>query len=214
MDIRSEWLVVASAKIHYLDSGPPDSLPVLLLHGASFQAQTWRDIGVLDALTENGYRAIAVDLPGFGESPSARINPEIWLGQLITALELVRPVLVSPSMSGRFSVPLVTKSPHLVSAFVSVASTSIREYVTDLKRITVPVLAVWGERDRTVPENMADLLVHEVPNGRKAVVSGASHALYMNNVTGFLNVLLPFLAELRQTWECPSSSEPLSTREL
>jgi abhydrolase domain-containing protein 14 len=196
MDIQSNWSEVGAAEVHYLETGPVDGRQVLLLHGASFQAETWGEIGVLAALGDAGYHAVAIDLPGFGLSPSSRVDPENWLEQLLEALKLVRPVVVSPSMSGRFSVPLVTKSPQLVSGFVAVAPTTIREYTIDLKRITVPVLAIWGDHDHTIPLAMADLLCHEVPHARKCVIAGAGHAAYMGNPKAFTEILLAYLAEL------------------
>ena len=75
-----------------------DSLPqsVLLLHGASFKAETWRQIGTLDILPKEGYHAVAVDLPGFGDSAGSLENLDarqrkLWIGQLLTALEIERP---------------------------------------------------------------------------------------------------------------------------
>lgn len=41
---------------------------VLLLHGASFQAATWEEVGTLALLQGRGLRAVAVDLPGHGRT--------------------------------------------------------------------------------------------------------------------------------------------------
>src|SRR4051812_42536577 len=44
---------------------------VLFLHGGSYTSRIWDDRGILDAVAAKGYRAIAVDLPGSGGTPSA-----------------------------------------------------------------------------------------------------------------------------------------------
>lgn len=196
MDVKSGWTEVQGGEVHYLEAGPAGGRPVVLLHGASFQAETWRQIGTLAALTEAGCRAVAVDLPGFGESASVHVDCKSWLAELLDRLDLPRPVIVSPSMSGRFSLPLVTGSPDRVSGFVAVAPVDIPGHKAELGQITAPVLAVWGEHDRLIPHEYADLLVGRVAHGKKAVISGGSHAPYMNHPAVFNDTLLDFLKTL------------------
>ncbi len=196
MDTQSLWTEVAGGRVHYLAAGPETGRPIVLLHGAKFEAQTWQKIGTLTALAEEGYRAIAVDLPGFGQSPRAGVNPRTWLGELLEALGVKRPVLVSPSMSGRFSLPLVTGQPERVAGFVAVAPVGINNHRADLPKITAPTLAIWGQKDHVVPHQQADLLVREVPNARKVVIANAQHAAYMDDPATFNQELLRFLAEL------------------
>ena len=68
MPVASKSIGIQSQNVHYLESGTHCTKTVLLLHGASFKAETWRQIGTLDILAKEGYHAVAVDLPGFVDS--------------------------------------------------------------------------------------------------------------------------------------------------
>jgi pimeloyl-ACP methyl ester carboxylesterase len=57
-----------------------DGPPILLLHGFSDSADTWRL--VLDRLRKREQAAVAVDMPGFGQASRLKREPELILPQL------------------------------------------------------------------------------------------------------------------------------------
>ncbi len=191
--IESKYVTVQQAKIHYLEAGSSGSRVVLLLHGASFSAKTWQELGTLDLLAQNGYWAVAVDLPGFGQSQRIAGSPQDFLIQLMEQLNLQPPVLVSPSMSGGYSLPLVAQHPDKLKGFVPVAPVSIPSFEQQLRGIELPTMAIWGSNDQIVPVEQAERLCRLMPNARKVILENAGHACYMRATAEFHQNLLQFV---------------------
>lgn len=196
MEILSRFTTVASAKVHYLATGLRNGQSLVLLHGASFSSETWREIGTLEALALAGYRAFAIDLPGFGKSELVSKSPEAWLGELLDQLSLKSPVLLAASMSGGYALPFITSQPERIAGFIAVAPVGIPSYREQLHKITAPVLAIWGEEDKLIPISDAELLVKSVKHGELIVIPKGSHAPYMSNPELFNQKLLEFMSTI------------------
>jgi len=198
MAIESNYITFQQARIHYLEAGPANGLSVLLLHGASFSAQTWRELGTLALLGEQGYRTVAVDLPGFGQSEHVGGNPLTFLLDLLERLHLSKPILISPSMSGIYSLSLVVGYPDKLTGFVAVAPVSLSSYEKQLQGNPLPTLAIWGSNDRIVPVEQAERLCQLLPNAQKVILPNAGHACYMRATTEFHAHLLRFVQQCYQ----------------
>jgi pimeloyl-ACP methyl ester carboxylesterase len=166
---------------------------VLLLHGQSFRATTWRDVGTLAALAAAGRRAVALDLPGYGDSPANDVDPVAFVGAALDALALERPVLVSPSMSGRFGLAFASAHPDRLAGFVPIAPAGVEGVAAALPRATAPALVVWGAEDRVRPVAEADELAALLPNARTAILPGCGHACYLDDPAAFHAALFAFL---------------------
>jgi abhydrolase domain-containing protein 14 len=191
MTLHSQFAEVGDCRIHYLEMGDPDaSIAILLLHGSSFSAQTWQDLGTIELLARRGYRVVAIDLPGYGRSAPPSGNPADFLLVAMGALNLDRPIVVSPSMSGCYSLPVVAKHSEQLRGFVAVAPIAIGSYQRSLRGVMLPTLAIWGSEDRSVSPSQADLLCQLMPNARKVILPNAGHACYMKATEEFHEQLI------------------------
>lgn len=192
MEIFSQVTTVGGKQVHFLTAGQQSKQSILLLHGASFSSATWQEIGTLEVLASGGYQAIAVDLPGFGQSESVSMEPEKWMGEIFGQLGIGAPILLAASLSGGYALPFITSQPERITGFVAVAPVGIPAYQEKLHEITVPVLAVWGENDNIIPIDDAELLVKSVKQGDLIVIPGGTHAPYMSEPKLFNQWLIQF----------------------
>lgn len=191
-NIKSKYLQIQGRKIHYLEARESANKSVLFLHGASFTAQTWQEIGTLKVIADKGYRVVAIDLPGYGSSQNKFTSRSEFLRELIEELNLDKPILVSPSMSGGYSLSFIVKYPEKLSGFVPIAPVGIPGVAQQLQGIALPTLAIWGSNDGIVPVAQADLLLEMMPNARKIILENAGHACYMRATDEFHQQLLQF----------------------
>lgn len=66
ISMRERTVASSGVEIHVVEEGPEDGAPVLFLHGFPEFWWSWRH--QMEALARDGYRAVAMDLRGFGGS--------------------------------------------------------------------------------------------------------------------------------------------------
>lgn len=198
--LRHQTIEAAERQVAYLESGPQDGRPVLLLHGMRYSSRTWEELGTLKLLAEAGWRAVAVDLPGYGASRDAGEVPATERGEfafaLLGALGLDEPVVIAPSMSGTFALPLAAVHPSALLGFVPIAPVGIDEAPPSLDGSLVATLVVWGGDDEVIPAAEAERLHALLPRSEVALLAGAGHACYLDQPAAFHERLLAFLKSL------------------
>jgi abhydrolase domain-containing protein 14 len=192
-EAQAQSLDFRGGKLHMLVAGPEEGRPVLLLHGMRFHSGTWQEIGTYRRLAEEGFRVVGLDLPGFGHSEEVEVDREKFLAELLPVLGLDQPVIVAPSMSGGFAFPFLIHHPTGASGFVGVAPAGIDYYESELGKIRVPTLIVWGEKDSMVPLAMGERMRNSIDGSRLIVLKGASHPAYLDRPEEFHQALIDFL---------------------
>ncbi len=191
--IESVELHFLGAELHFLQAGAEHSRTVLLLHGARYSSENWRQLGTLEFLARQKYHVLALDLPGFGQSGETNTAPESFLSALLPLISEQPVVVVAPSMSGRYALPVVAERPSYLAGFVPIAPAGIDAFLAKTEASSVPTLVVWGEKDSLVPLKEADRLAKAFTNARKVVLEGAEHACYLDEPIRFHRELLQFL---------------------
>ena len=92
-EFAPHYVEIDGLRMHYVDEGPRDAAPVLLLHGEPSWSYLYRKM--IPPLAAVGHRVIAPDLIGFGKSdkPVSRSNYSYaghvaWMAAFLEALDL------------------------------------------------------------------------------------------------------------------------------
>lgn len=108
------YVQVGDLRMHYIDEGPRDAEPILMLHGEPSWSYLYREM--IPLFVSAGYRAIAPDLVGFGRSdkPTERTDYTYqrhldWVLGLIEALGLSSITLVCQDWGGLLGLRLAAE---------------------------------------------------------------------------------------------------------
>jgi len=185
---------------------------VVLFHGNASSLDIWKKTKTLEGLSSKGYRVFAIDLPAGKGSVSDKLTPNVLKnnpGRIIAVLDELFDALdvgdspfaiVGPSMGGGFALAYALSRPKRIRALVLVSPSVYRipeEEKSKLSGLDVPVLLVWGERDRVFPlDEYGKPLKETLPRAKLQVVKQAGHGAYLDKPGEFNEFLLGFLSEV------------------
>lgn len=111
-------------RIHFVDEGPRNADPVLMLHGEPSWSYLYRKM--IPVIAEAGQRVVAPDLVGFGRSDKPARQEDYtyqrhvdWMAAFLLALDLKRATLVCQDWGGLIGLRLVAEHPERFARVVA-----------------------------------------------------------------------------------------------
>jgi pimeloyl-ACP methyl ester carboxylesterase len=193
-----KWATIKGLNIRYLMKGIGN--PFVLLHGFSFLAETWVEMGLFDELAEK-YVVYAFDMPYGVKSKSDKFEAgnrseyAEFLGEMLKKLNIDNPILLGGSISGEVTLRYLSLGYDARAAILA-GPANVKNLLPVLDRISVPLLAVWGESDNISPPENAEIISAHVKNSEVQVMQGAGHACYLDRPEEFKSLLRNFLTTI------------------
>jgi pimeloyl-ACP methyl ester carboxylesterase len=124
-DVRyvSRHTVVRSLRFHFLEWGPPDAPPILLLHGGNQSAHSW---DLVSLHLSDRYHVYALDQRGHGDSEWTRDQDYTIQARAEDALAFISqqglgaPIIFGHSMGGMVTMTMARSAPDLARGVVLV----------------------------------------------------------------------------------------------
>ena len=118
------YIDVDGLRMHYVDEGPRDAQPVLMLHGEPSWSYLYRKM--IPVLTAAGLRAVAPDLIGFGRSDKPASQDDYsyashvaWLTSFVEQADLRNITLVCQDWGGLIGLRIAAEHPERFARIVA-----------------------------------------------------------------------------------------------
>jgi haloalkane dehalogenase len=123
-DFTPNYIDIKGLRIHYVDEGPKEAHPILLMHGEPSWSYLYRKM--IPPLAESGHRVIAPDLMGFGKSdkPSSKKghshqkHVDIML-ELVRQLDLENITMFCQDWGGLIGLRVVGEDPQRFARIIA-----------------------------------------------------------------------------------------------
>lgn len=122
-----QFVEVGGVRVHYVEAGPADAPPLVLIHGSSGNVNDWT-FDMMGRLSDR-FRVIAMDRPGLGYTDMIGRNASAadqarLLADAATALGAERPLVLGHSYGGAVALAWAVERPEAISGLLVLAGAS------------------------------------------------------------------------------------------
>lgn len=175
-------------------------LPIVFLHGLSYNIEIWEQIGVLELLLAKQVPFLMLDMP-YGMKSACQPKTRNVEKNVAYVFEAVKntfgetsPVIVGASIGGHMALQYATRFPVkglLLAAPARGLADTLRE---KYGKFNFPVRIIWGSQDNIISGEEMRTLEGKLPNAKLRVYGGAGHSAYKSEPEQFKKDLLELYA--------------------
>ncbi|MBG0879886.1 MULTISPECIES: alpha/beta fold hydrolase [Burkholderia] len=157
-------------RLHYVTGGPDDGEMVVLLHGWPQTWYTWRH--VMPALAEDGYRVVAVDYRGAGESdkPLGGYDKASMAGDIRALVHQL----------GATRIHLVGRDIGLMVAYAYAAQWPTEIVKLAMLDVPVPGTRIWDEAKASADPQIWHFGLHQQRDIAEMLIAGKERAYILD----------------------------------
>ncbi|MCW3996447.1 MAG: alpha/beta hydrolase [Candidatus Bathyarchaeota archaeon] len=177
-------------------------VPIVFLHGLSYNIDIWERIGVTELLMQKRIPFLALDMPYGLKShcqPKTR-DPEKNILLINEATKNVFgsavPVLVGASIGGNMALRYATRFPVKGLLLIAPARSLEPELAASYGQFRFPISIVWGTEDNIIASENMRTLASKLPNAKLIIYDGSSHSAYKDEPERFGRDLLELYAHI------------------
>ena len=196
-------LSLSGYKCRTLYSNIP-GVPIVFLHGLSYNIEIWQQIGLSDLLLSTHVPFLMLDMP-YGmksncqpKTRSIEKNLSFVSEAIKTVFGEAQPILVGASIGGHMALQYATRFPVKGLLLVAPARALTDNLQEAYGRFSFPVRIIWGSQDNIVSGDDLRMLEGKLPDAKLKVYNGSGHSAYKNESEQFKKDLMELYATAKQ----------------
>ena len=175
-------------------------VPVVFLHGLSYNIDIWQRLGITDLLIQKKVPFLALDMP-YGLRSECEPKTRSVEANVAFAAEAIKntfgeavPVVVGASFGGHIALRYAAKFPVKGLLLIAPSRVLSEDLAKSYGKFNFPVRIIWGTKDNIISGEDMRTLAGKIPKAKLQVYSGAAHSAYKDEPEWFKRDLLELYA--------------------
>jgi len=174
-------------------------VPIIFLHGLSYNIEIWQHIGITDLLDAKGVPYLALDMP-YGEKSLCKPKTRNIEKNITFTHDAIKnifndslpPILVGASIGGNIALHFAARFPTKGLMLIGPAHALEENLTQTYNNFTFPSTIIWGSEDTIIASEDMRTLTDKLPNSKLIIYQNAKHSAYKDEPERFKRDLLEF----------------------